>query len=236
MSVGMPAYLKLQAFGAIVEQAFEGSCYQVGSSVKGKNWRDVDVRLIMDDADYTKLLGIGPKENQHHSTAWTSFCMAYSALGQEMTGLPIDFQIQSMTDANERFRGSKEHPRNSLGMTSELLRHLNDKGAQRAMYQGLLGNFTMKEIDNVEELEVGKWYHLFDKESEQYLGCYMLQCEHPEAGEEGDRPAFFTNNRWWAHPSNDQITGRCFIFGPVTKPLLTLSGMRELVEKMDEVV
>ena len=38
--------------------------------------------------------------------------LAFSALGREMTGLPIDFQIQQQSYANEKF----EKSRNSLGM------------------------------------------------------------------------------------------------------------------------
>jgi len=34
-------------------------------------------------------------------------CLAFSALGKQMTGLPIDFQIQPTTWANEKFKGSR---------------------------------------------------------------------------------------------------------------------------------
>lgn len=46
---------------------------------------------------------------------WVSLCMAYAALGRQMTGLPIDFQIQQMTRAN-RLYPSRGHPRFALGM------------------------------------------------------------------------------------------------------------------------
>lgn len=39
------------------------------------------------------------------SEKWMSLCLAYSALGKEMTGLPIDFQIQQQTHANELHKG-----------------------------------------------------------------------------------------------------------------------------------
>ena len=110
--VGMPAAIRLDAFAARVSDAFGGNVpYQVGSSLAGRDWRDVDVRLILDDdefaamfPDYARISQLDPK--------WALLCDALSEIGRQMTGLPIDFQIQSMTDAN----GKHDGPRNALGL------------------------------------------------------------------------------------------------------------------------
>jgi hypothetical protein len=101
--IGMPASLWLEEFGDLIYLAFGEVAYQVGSSLTGKVWRDVDIRLILDDTKYQNM-GFGdPKDfhSQHQSPRWCAYVMAFSALGKQMTGLPIDFQIQSMTQAND---------------------------------------------------------------------------------------------------------------------------------------
>ena len=111
-SVGMPAYLLLQQFGALVEAAFGTQCYQVGSSIHSKRWRDVDVRLMLPDHVYEEMFG--KPSDAFRSERWISLCLAYSALGRQMTGLPIDFQIQQVSEANRMY--GEGHSRNCLGM------------------------------------------------------------------------------------------------------------------------
>lgn len=100
--IGMPVALYLQEFGSKVWSAFGCPPYQVGSSMYGKTWRDVDVRLILGDEEY-EALGLGDPGYPHNNAKWVSLCMAYSALGTKMTGLPIDFQIQQQTRANMEY-------------------------------------------------------------------------------------------------------------------------------------
>jgi hypothetical protein len=52
MSVGMPAGIWLVKFGVIVADYFGHIPYHVGSSLKTKQWRDVDVRLILPDEEF----------------------------------------------------------------------------------------------------------------------------------------------------------------------------------------
>ena len=111
MGVGMPASLWLDEFGHQVWAAFGHPPYLVGSALEGKQWRDVDVRLILPDEEY-KCMGLGDPEHSHHNEKWVSLVLAYSALGKAMTGLPIDFQIQQQTDANEQYSKS----RSALGL------------------------------------------------------------------------------------------------------------------------
>lgn len=115
--VGMPASMHLDQFGRLVLWAFGRMPYLVGSATYKKvNWRDVDVRLILDDEDFEKL-DIGKPGEDASNAKWMSLCMAYSALGEKITGLPIDFQIQQATWANKRYpKTERRGQRVPLGM------------------------------------------------------------------------------------------------------------------------
>ena len=107
MGVGMPQALLLQRFGQLIKDAFGETPYQVGSSLESKTgWRDVDVRVILSDADYERL-GFGDPVNPHCNAKWVALVLAFSTLGREMTGLPIDFQIQQQTLANKQPHGKR---------------------------------------------------------------------------------------------------------------------------------
>ncbi len=115
MGVGMPADIYLHEFGSQVWHAFGKPPYHVGSSLTLKSgWRDVDVRLILDDEEYTAW-GLGKPNLARHNGKWIALCMAFSALGKQITGLPIDFQIQQQTRANEEF---PKCPRSALGVVA----------------------------------------------------------------------------------------------------------------------
>lgn len=113
MSVGMPQTLLLHEFGSHVWSVFGGPPYQVGSSLAEKrNWYDVDVRMILSDEEY-EAWGLGDPKRPHNNAKWVSLCLAYSALGKFLTGLPIDFQIQQRSHANREF---EKQPRSALGI------------------------------------------------------------------------------------------------------------------------
>lgn len=118
MGVGMPAALLLDEFGSQVWAMFGHPPYLVGSALKGKVWRDVDVRLMLDDETYASM-GLGAPNDSHQNEKWVSLCLAYSALGKAMTGLPIDFQIQQSTHANKAYDGFENFPRSALGVTPQ---------------------------------------------------------------------------------------------------------------------
>ena len=120
--IGMPAAIYLDEFGAHVAAAFEPAgfgVYHVGSSLAGKKWRDVDVRVILSDEEYEQL-GFGDPLHTHDNAKWTALVLAFSALGRHMTGLPIDFQIQQQTLANKQNPGG----RSALGVHA----YFRDKG------------------------------------------------------------------------------------------------------------
>lgn len=102
IGVGMPEWLKLQQFGSVVQEAFGATPYLVGSASRGKAWRDVDVRLILTDDDFAAQIGELTRPRCLNAR-WNAFCLAFAALGCDMTGLPIDFQIDQQTQANEDY-------------------------------------------------------------------------------------------------------------------------------------
>lgn len=115
MSVGMPQALWLDEFGSHVWNAFGHTPFHVGSSLQGKGWRDVDVRLLLPDEEYAAL-GFGNPEDAHRNAKWVALCLAFSALGKHMTGLPIDFQIQQESWANKKFPPREDRGRSALGL------------------------------------------------------------------------------------------------------------------------
>jgi hypothetical protein len=110
----MPAALYFNEFGSQVWHAFGEIPYHVGSSLRGKKWRDVDVRLILDDEQYAAA-GFGNPLQPHENGKWSALCAAFSELGRKMTGLPIDFQIQQRTFANKTYSPKTGHCRSALG-------------------------------------------------------------------------------------------------------------------------
>jgi hypothetical protein len=122
MSVGMPQALMLEEFGQYIYEAFGTPAYHVGSSLTMKTgWRDVDVRLVLDDKTYSEM-GLGFPEDTWSNGKWVSLVLAFSALGKQLTGLPIDFQIQQQSYANKNYNGR----RSTIGMQREYRRLKND--------------------------------------------------------------------------------------------------------------
>jgi hypothetical protein len=129
MGVGMPVDLLLHEFGSQVWAAFGNTPYLVGSALKAKQWRDVDVRLILEDEEYERM-GLGDPRYPHHNEKWVSLVLAYSALGKAMTGLPIDFQIQQQTDANRQFSQRDGCLRSALGVTPLRMKKYEKNGKE----------------------------------------------------------------------------------------------------------
>lgn len=106
IGTGMPATTHLEAFGQCLRDAFAAMPYHVGSSIYGKTWRDVDVRLMLDDDRFDALFP-GYAAYRQGDAWWSLLCSAISELGRRRTGLPIDFQVQRTTEANEMFSGAR---------------------------------------------------------------------------------------------------------------------------------
>jgi len=98
---------------AFVDEVRLAGLYLVGSTVKGDNsagQRDVDVRLMLDDHRYAALTD---------AVGIDAVRFLNIAIGQylaSMTGLPIDFQIQQTTAANEQHGGGWRNPVGTRGL------------------------------------------------------------------------------------------------------------------------
>ena len=112
--VGMPAWIKLNEFGRILRDAFPGGIpYLVGTAAYGKSdWRDVDVRMMLNDTEWNRLLGPDEVECQgmRYLGRTGAYALAFSELGRQMTGLPIDFQLQRQERANALYGKSARIP------------------------------------------------------------------------------------------------------------------------------
>lgn len=83
----------LESWGHEVRTMFRGEMpYLVGSSLTRPDFRDVDVRLLLRDDHYAKL---------KQRVNLQQLGVTVSLWGQRVTGLPIDFQVQQRTAANE---------------------------------------------------------------------------------------------------------------------------------------
>jgi hypothetical protein len=121
--VGAPACFKLEEAIRSVCAAFgayngSGGCYIVGSALERPDWRDVDVRLLLEDEVFYRESPDCPRGAGHHEfdTRWLLLTSAISEYLSARTGLPIDFQFQPQTHANERHKGK----RNAIGLTWKL--------------------------------------------------------------------------------------------------------------------
>lgn len=101
-----------------IRKAFGTPPYLVGSVLTRPDFRDVDLRLILADEVVEKLFGLdgawGTEENPTPHGLRLLLDIALSDLIAKAAGLPwpIDFQIQSMTEANVPEHGA----RNPMGV------------------------------------------------------------------------------------------------------------------------
>jgi len=106
--VGAPACFRLELACQPINQAFGGfGCYLVGSALERPDWRDIDVRFIMTDAEFSAEF---PAVNMKAHTwefdpKWILLTTGISAYLSKAADLPVDFQFQPQTHANERHKG-----------------------------------------------------------------------------------------------------------------------------------
>ena len=82
-----------------VSEAFGGHVYLVGSALEREDYRDLDVRVILADDEFDSTFP--------NVRVWSLLCLGVTEYLQRVTGLPIDFQVQRMTEANEKHHGSR---------------------------------------------------------------------------------------------------------------------------------
>ena len=99
----MSDFERLEEWCRLVRVVFDGEVpYLVGSTHTQASYRDVDVRLILPDDEFDARWADPVKVRLVNR--------AISIWGQQETGLPVDFQVQRMTDANEFFGGEYRNP------------------------------------------------------------------------------------------------------------------------------
>jgi len=114
--LGAPAAFKLELACQHLRKAFGGfGIYLVGSVLERPDWRDVDVRMILSDGEFAALF---PHAGQYweFDPRWLVMTVSISQWLRDQTGLPIDFQFQPQTHANERHGRGKGTQRSALGL------------------------------------------------------------------------------------------------------------------------
>lgn len=109
---GFRHQLALDLYGQLIWAAWGERPYLVGSTQRGaRDARDVDVRVMLSDAEYQRLLGpVWQEGRRHRYLPYTAQMHAWSVLGEHMTGLKIDFQVQRLSEANERYPDGIRNP------------------------------------------------------------------------------------------------------------------------------
>ena len=99
--VGSPNCLLLEHWGTLLYTVFDEMPYLVGSAAVSTTYRDVDVRVILNDDAFDATFGPSRGCHNENSEKWTSLMTALSLWGQKVTGLPIDFQVQRHSNVAE---------------------------------------------------------------------------------------------------------------------------------------
>ncbi len=112
--VGAPECFKLELACQHINRAFDGQCYLVGSALKRADWRDIDIRFIMEDEAFESLFPdvANLKGTWEFDPRWLLLTTWASAFLNQATGLPVDFQFQPQSWANDQHDG----PRNPVGL------------------------------------------------------------------------------------------------------------------------
>ena len=85
--------------------------YMVGSVNQHPDYRDVDIRLLLDDGTFDAAYADPLKHRLMNR--------AISTWGQRETGLPIDFQLQQQTAANDQFPDGFRNPMGGRDWTQQ---------------------------------------------------------------------------------------------------------------------
>lgn len=110
--VGAPAVFALTQACQQINDAFgDFGCYLVGSCLERPDWRDVDVRFIMEDDQFAKLFPDAGDTTWEFDARWLLLTVSISERLSKVTGLPVDFQIQPQWRSTKYF---KDQPRQAI--------------------------------------------------------------------------------------------------------------------------
>lgn len=90
-------------------EAFGYHVYLVGSALAQREYRDVDVRLILPDEEFDALFPGFGNTNPTVNAKWSLLSVAISLWLEKRSGLPIDFQIQRQSVANMEEPHGRRH-------------------------------------------------------------------------------------------------------------------------------
>lgn len=99
-----PEFARLNHACLLVSEAFGNfTTYLVGSVTMKDSYRDVDIRTILDDDEFDYLF-------KGREFFWSLTCLSIATYLREVSGLPIDYQIQRRTEANENYVAGTRNP------------------------------------------------------------------------------------------------------------------------------
>lgn len=113
--VGAPAYYVLQHACRVIVEAYGPHLYLVGSALRKRDHRDVDLRLILPDEEFDALFPGLSSSSWSLDARWSLLAVSISTYLAEQSGLPVDFQIQRQTEANLWFSTKDGHGRHPIG-------------------------------------------------------------------------------------------------------------------------
>lgn len=102
VKVGQPGLMLLESYCRLLTEAF-GPCYLVGECLNRRDYRHVDIRLIMDDDSFGALFA-GTWDTGNRTARWLVMCSGITKLLASVSGLAVDFQIQSQTWSQTYFQ------------------------------------------------------------------------------------------------------------------------------------
>jgi hypothetical protein len=113
--IGAPQIFNLNQACSTLTAAFGHTIYLVGSAIERRDYRDVDVRCILDDVEYDRMFPGLFKDGKRNSSSqynalWSIMCSSISLWLAQASGLPVDFQIQRQTEANSEYPNQSRHP------------------------------------------------------------------------------------------------------------------------------
>jgi hypothetical protein len=122
--IGAPEFFHLNSLCRILNDAFGYHNYLVGSSIIKRDFRDVDIRCILEDEEFDRMFpdskgtaGTGKGEcSWVHDARWSILCASISEWLSTRSNLKVDFQIQRQTNANEMYPHGLGHERHALGL------------------------------------------------------------------------------------------------------------------------
>jgi len=101
--IGAPDYFNLNHALASVAEAFGHHCYLVGSACAQRDYRDIDIRCILPDEEFDALFGARSYATHDTNPRLSLMNASLSGCLRDRTSLPIDFQFQRRTEANEQY-------------------------------------------------------------------------------------------------------------------------------------